>query len=108
MPRDADRYGGGSEDFAKFKLEIEADVINVPGVTDEERFQALRQRTRGDARGIVEQYIYEKDRAKALRGALDELEFNYGSKVGVSQQKLAKILNGKECHPDNSDHSCGN
>ena len=36
VPRDAEHYGGGTEDFAKFQLEIKSDVINVPGMTDEE------------------------------------------------------------------------
>ena len=75
--------------------------MDVPGVTDAERFVALQDRTTGEAYKMVSNYIYLTDKSQALKDALEELKFFYGKRQGKAESYLAKILEGKEV-PTNS------
>ena len=94
--RDAEKFGTGTEAFAKFMSRFTAEVLEVPGVSDEEKFTALCDRVKDEAKDIVDAFIYEKDKGEALEGALKELRFYFGKKVGDAQAALNAILEGKE------------
>ena len=76
----------------KFKTE----VLDVTGITDEERFLALQERVKGEALSIVENHLYLVDRSVALKKSLASLKFYYGKKTGSAQANLNKLLEGKE------------
>ena len=68
----------------------------MKGVTDGERFCALQDRTRAEAREVVDNFVFLKDKSEALKKALESLKFYYGSKKGSAQNSLSQITSGKE------------
>ena len=95
-PSDSERFGGGSAEYAQFKVKFVSEVMNVKGVNDAERFVSLQERTKDEAKGIVNDFVYLDDKSLALKKALDALKFYYEKKSGSSQAMLSKILEGKE------------
>ena len=75
--------------------------MDLPGISDEERYDALRKWTKSNANRIVEQFVYESDRSIALKSALDELAFNYKPGPGDAEEGLTKVLSGREVRQDN-------
>ena len=100
-PKEADRFSGGEVQYSRFIEKFKSEVMDVPGVTDAERFVALQDRTSGEAYKMVSNYIYLTDKSAALKDALEELKFFYGKRQGKAESYLAKILEGKEV-PTNS------
>ena len=43
--------------------------MNVNGLTDEDKFVQLQEKTKGEAKGLVENFIYLDDKAAALSKA---------------------------------------
>ena len=44
----------------------------------------------------MDTYVYLKSKSEALKKALEELQFYYGSKKGSVQSSLTKVTEGKE------------
>ena len=84
--------------YSRFIEKFRSEVMDVPGVTDAERFVALQDRTTGEAYKMVSNYIYLTDKSQALKEALEELKFFYGKRQGKAESYLASILEGK-CRP---------
>ena len=72
-------------------------------MSPEDKFVELQARTKGEAKSIVDNFIYLDDKESALNQALAELKFYFGKRTGNSQVHLAKIVEGKEVVPNNSD-----
>ena len=102
-PREADRYGGSAADYAKFELKFKSEVLDVGGISDEQKFLALQDRTKGEAKEIVENHVYNVDKAEALVKAMADLKFNWGSRVGIAQNNLSSLISGREVHPDSTE-----
>ena len=102
-PKAEDRYAGGHRDYAKFSVKFKAEVLDIVGVTDEEKYTQLQERTKDEARSIVDDFVYTLDRSVALKEALAALKFFYGKKTGSAQAQLAQILEGKEVDPNSVD-----
>ena len=96
LPKDADLFKGDVSGYPKFIAKFTTDVMEVKGVTDAEKYSALQDRTHGEAREIVDTYVYLKSKSEALKKALEELQFYYGSKKGSVQSSLTKVTEGKE------------
>ena len=101
--KEADSFGGDVLDYPKFISKFKTDVMDVKGVNDAERFGALQDRTRGEARNVVDTYVYLTDKSEALKKALESLKFYYGTKKGSAQSRLTKVTEGKEVGPNSVD-----
>ena len=78
IPKDNDRFAGGADSaaaYARFRSKFTSEVLEVNGVTDDERFIALQERTSGKAGKTVANFVYESDKSQALKKALEELDF---------------------------------
>ena len=69
LPKDADQFQGDVLGYPKFIAKFTTDVMEVDGVTDAEKYSALQDRTRGEARKIVDTYVYLKSKSQALKKA---------------------------------------
>ena len=78
-------------------------MLDINGLTAEDKFVELQARTKGEAKSIVDDFIYLEDKESALNQALAELKFYFGKKIGSSQVNLARIVEGKEVIPNNSE-----
>ena len=99
IPKDDDRFAGAADSaaaYARFRSKFTSEVLEVNGVTDDERFIALQERTSGEAGKTVANFVYESDKSQALKKALEELDFFYGSKLAKAESHLDKVLEGKE------------
>ena len=99
IPKDADRFAGGVDSgaaYARFCSKFRSEVLKVNGVTDDEGFIALQERTSGEAGKTVANFVYESDKSTALKKALEEFDFFYGSKTAKAESHLDKVLEGKE------------
>ena len=99
-PSESERFAGDEMNYVKFYLSLKAQVLELPGVGDEERFEALRRRTKGNALALVDRHMYNKDKNAALKEALEDLKFNFGPRHGIAEEQLSKVKAGKEVHPD--------
>ena len=77
--------------------------MDVKGLSDEDKFVQLQERTKGEAKEIVENFIYLDDKAEALSQALSELKFYFGKRTGSAQASLNKITEGKEVNASSAD-----
>ena len=102
-PAEAERFGGGAEDYAQFQVKFKSEVLDVDGVTDADRFVALQERTKDEAKRVVNNFVYLEDKSEALTKALEALKFYFEKRTGRSQAKLAKILEGKDVNPNSLD-----
>ena len=94
--RSEDKFAGGEEEFPHFRAKLQADVLDVMGATPEEKFNGLIDRVKGEAKSVVDNFIYISDKKKALDEALKELQFLYGKRTGRAQATLKKVMAGKE------------
>ena len=99
-PKESDLFSGNTLQYPRFLSKFKTEVLDVEGVTDSERFSALQDRTRGEARDVVDTFVYLKDKSEALKEALASLEFYYAAKKGSAQAQLTKITEGKEVSPN--------
>ena len=60
LPKDADQFHGDVLGYPRFIAKFTTDVLEVDGVTDAEKYSALQDRTRGEARKIVDTHVYLK------------------------------------------------
>merc|ERR1712035_267219 len=75
--RDSKKFAHGTEAYARFRSKFASEVIDVPGASKEEKFTALCDRVKDEAKEIVDAFIYEEDKGEALDKALKELDFYY-------------------------------
>ena len=94
--KDEDKFAGDEETYPQFKARFQVDVMDVAGATPEEKFNGLLDRVKGEAKGVVDNFIYVVDKKEALEEALKELHFFYGRRTGSAQAMLKKVLSGKE------------
>ena len=99
-PKESNLFNGNTLEYPKFISKFKTEVMEVEGVTDSERFSALQDRTRGEARDVVDTFVYLDDKSEALQEALESLKFYYAAKKGSAQQQLSKITDGKEVNPN--------
>ena len=102
-PSEAEKLDFGHSAYVRFRTKFKAEVLDIQGLSPEDKFVELQARTKGEAASIVANFIYLDDKESALTQALDELKFYFGKKTGNSQVNLAKIVEGKEVIPNNSD-----
>ena len=60
LPKDADQFHGDVLGYPRFIAIFTTDVLEVDGVTDAEKYSALQDCTRGEARKIVDTHVYLK------------------------------------------------
>ena len=61
-PPESERFSGGPAEYAVFYAKFKSEVLELKGVTDTERFVSLQDRTKGEAKEIVEKFIYLEDK----------------------------------------------
>ena len=94
--KEEDKFAGSNEKYPHFRARLKVDVLDVAGATPEEKFNGLVDRVKGEAKGVVDNFVYVDDKGVALKEALEELDFYYGKKKGCGQAMLKKVLEGKE------------
>ena len=99
-PCESERFGTGAAEYAVFITKFRSEVMDVVGVTDSERFVSLQERTKDEAKRIVNNFVYLEDKSVALKKALSSLKFYFEKKTGSSQAKLAAVVEGKEVNPN--------
>ena len=95
-PSEDQKFENGFQDYLKFKVKFGSEVLSIQGLANADKFVQLQERTKGEAKKIVENFIYLDDKSAALAKALDELNFFFGKRVGSPQANLTKITEGKE------------
>ena len=62
--RESEKLAQGTKAYAKFCSKFASEVIEVPGVSKEEKFTALRDRVKDEAKEIIDAFIYEEDKGE--------------------------------------------